>query len=80
VGVVGVVGVGGCFFFWFFFFLWIEWHPQRASAGEHEADVRAIPDFVEHFCAKKAIPPEFYRGFAAIEFKQGGPEGPPLRS
>jgi radical SAM superfamily enzyme YgiQ (UPF0313 family) len=59
---------------------WIEWHPQRAVTGEHEDDVRTIPDFVEHFCAKKAIPPEFYRGFAAIEFKQGGPEGPPLRS
>ena len=47
---------------------WIEWHPTRVAA-EDVADTRAIPEFVEHFCAKKAIPPEFYRGFAAFEFK-----------
>jgi hypothetical protein len=48
---------------------WIEWHPQLVATGEHADDMRVLSDFVEHLCAKKAIPPEFYRGFASIEFK-----------
>jgi radical SAM superfamily enzyme YgiQ (UPF0313 family) len=42
---------------------WLHWQEAQADAESDDA----LATFVEHVCAKRGVPPEFYRAMASIE-------------
>ena len=45
---------------------WIDWDRDQ---GDEASDGYKVKHFILEVCARKAIPPDFYRGFASWEFR-----------
>jgi len=46
---------------------WLEWSARQPGGLDKSQQARLLSAFIDHFCAARSIPPDFYRAFASME-------------